>query len=115
MTPAKFRRIALGLPEAIESTHFGTPDFRIRGKIFATLGEHERGWGVVKLTPEQQEILVQGEPSVFKPVAGTWGRRGWTEVHIANADEVTLKSALTSAWLTVAPKKLAAEFRKAKE
>ena len=68
---------------------------------------------MIKLTPEQQEVVVQGEPSVFRPVASAWGRRGWTEVHIASADELTLKSALASAWLNVAPKKLAAEFRKA--
>jgi hypothetical protein len=111
MTPAAFRRIALSLPEATESSHFGTPDFRVNKKIFATLGEHESGTGVVKLTPEQQEILVQAEPKVFEPVAGTWGRRGWTTVHIAAANEVTLRSAITSAWLIVAPKKLAADFR----
>jgi hypothetical protein len=112
MTPAAFRRIALSLPEATEGSHFGAPDFRVKDKIFATLGEHERATGVVKLTPEQQEILVQAEPKVFEPVAGAWGRRGWTTVRITAADAVTLRSAITSAWLTVAPKKLAAEFRK---
>jgi hypothetical protein len=109
-TSTKFRRIALSLPEAIESSHFDQPDFRVRGKIFAGLGDGELG--TVKLTPEQQEVLMQGEPGMFMPAAGAWGRKGWTRVKISAADEVTLKSAITTAWLNVAPKKLAAEFRK---
>jgi hypothetical protein len=111
-TPTKFRRIALGLPEALESSHFEQPDFRIKGKIFAGLGDGKLG--TVKLTPEQQEVLMQGEPGIFTPAAGAWGRKGWTHVKISAADEVTLKSAITTAWLNVAPKKLAAEFRKEK-
>jgi hypothetical protein len=109
-TSAKFRRIALSLPEAVESSHFDQPDFRVGGKIFAGLGDGKLG--TVKLTPEQQEVLMQGEPRMFVPAAGAWGRKGWTRVKISATDEVTLKSAITTAWLNVAPKKLAAEFRK---
>jgi hypothetical protein len=112
-TPAKFRRIALSLPEALESSHFEQPDFRVRGKIFAGLGDGKLG--TVKLTPEQQEVLMQAEPGIFVPAAGAWGRKGWTRVKISAADEVTLQSAITSGWLNVAPKKLVAEFRKQRD
>jgi hypothetical protein len=98
------RRVALALPEAQEKSHFGKPDFRVRNKIFASLPEANRA--VVKLTPEQQDMLVTAEPSVFSPVPGGWGRRGWTSVALARCDEVTLKSALRAAWKNVAPKSL---------
>jgi hypothetical protein len=74
MTPAGFRRLALALPETSEVGHMGHPDFRVGGKIFATLGYPDGGWGMVKLTPDQQEALVSAEPSVFAPVKGGWGR-----------------------------------------
>jgi hypothetical protein len=101
-----FRRIALSLPAAVEGSHLGQPDFRVNGKIFATLGWREPGWGVVKLAPEHQEMLVSAEPEIFVPVSGAWGRRGWTGVNVRAADETTLRSALLAAWRTVAPKRL---------
>ena len=76
VTSAAFRRLALSLPEASEAAHMGHPDFRVRNKIFATLGSPDGGWGTVKLTPEQQGVLVEAEPAAFKPAAGAWGRRG---------------------------------------
>src|SRR5947209_7868966 len=96
MSPDDFRRLALRLPEALEGAHMGTADFRVRGKIFATLGYPDVGWGVVKLTKDQQEMLVEAEPSVFEPVPGGWGRRGNTMVRLIAADEATLQSALTA-------------------
>ena len=75
MTADQFRRLALSLPEATESAHMGHPDFRVKGKIFATLGPEEKS-GMVKLTPDQQEQFVQAEPDVFDPCAGAWGERG---------------------------------------
>jgi hypothetical protein len=95
------RRLALTLPEAEEKSHFGTADFRVRNRIFATLPKD--GQAVVKLTPEQQEMLTSAEPQIFQPVKGGWGRQGWTTVHLAAADEVTLKSALLTSWRNVAP------------
>src|SRR5262245_20394406 len=80
VTPATFRRLALSLPEASEAAHMGHPDFRVRNKIFASLGTPDRDWGTVKLTPEQQGVLTEAEPAVFKPATGAWGRRGWTHV-----------------------------------
>jgi hypothetical protein len=104
--PADFRRTALNLPEAVEGAHMGHPDFRVRNKIFASLGVPDAGWGMVKLTPEQQEVLMASEPQAFKPAAGAWGRRGSTHVRLAAIDDATLKSALAMAWRNTAPKTL---------
>jgi len=98
------RRLALALPEAEEKSHFGTVDFRVRKKIFATLPQDDRA--VVKLTHEQQEMLTAAEPRIFQPVKGGWGRQGWTTVHLPAADEITLKSALLTSWRNVAPARL---------
>jgi hypothetical protein len=107
MTAAEFRRLALSLPETQESSHMGHPDFRVRGKIFATLGYPDAAWGMVNLTPEQQQILVRAEPSVFVPVKGAWGRQGSTTVRLAGAGKVTVRGALLQAWRKKAPKSLA--------
>ena|SRR5689334_16118285 len=104
MTAQRFRRIALGLPGAVESAHGGHPDFRVGGKVFASLGYPDKAWGMVKLTPDEQQILVEAEPKIFRPVPGGWGKRGSTNVHLASADAASLRSALTMAWTRVAPK-----------
>jgi hypothetical protein len=102
------RRLALALPEAEEKSHFGKPDFRVRNRVFATLPGS--GHAVVKLTPDQQEMLTGCEPTVFRPVNAGWGRQGWTKVMLADADELTLKSALVMAWRNVAPAPLRKAF-----
>jgi hypothetical protein len=107
MTPAGFRRLALALPETSEVGHMGHPDFRVGGKIFATLGYPDDGWGMVKLTPDQQEALVSAEPSVFVPVEGGWGRGGATNVRLGAARAASLRLALATAWRNVAPRALA--------
>lgn|SRR3989441_1045410 len=109
----EFRRIALSLPEASESAHMGHPDFRVGGKIFATLGYPSAGWGVVKLTPDQQELFVQVEPEVFVPVKGAWGRRGATSVRLRAATKGIVRKALIAAWCNTAPKALARRFESA--
>src|SRR5258708_4822968 len=109
MTAAEFRRLALRLPEASESAHMNHPDFRVNGKIFATLGPDE-SWGMVKLTPEQQRLWIKSEPKVFDPIRGAWGRRGCTKVNIGAATADVLDDALVAAWRNVAPKRLAEEF-----
>jgi len=110
MTADQFRRLALSLPEATESAHMGHPDFRVKGKIFATLDYPEPGWGMVKLTPEQQAELVQAEPDVFEPCAGAWGARGCTSVRLRAVKNDTLRRALIAAWRNTAPKLLARQF-----
>ena len=99
-----FRRIALVLAEAEEKSHFGKVDFRVKNKIFATLLDADAG--VVKLLPEQQAMMIAGEPKIFSAIKGGWGNQGWTRVDLKLADEVTLQSALKAAWRNVAPKKL---------
>ena len=112
MTPAAFRRIALSLPDAIEGAHMGHADFRVNGKVFATLGWPDKAWAMVKLPPELQDALVRSEPSVFEPASGAWGRQGSTMVHLAPADEATLKDAIKSAWQRVAAAKPKARPKK---
>lgn len=105
ISPDDFRRLALALPQAIESSHIGTVDFRC-GKIFATLGNPDAAWAMVKLTPDQQDVRVAAEPAVFVPVPGGWGRGGATRLRLAACDEATARGALLDAWRNVAPKKL---------
>lgn len=97
MTPDDFRRLALALPEAVERSHMGTVDFRV-GRIFATLGYPNPGFGMVALTRVQQEMVVGVEPTMFAPVPGAWGLKGATLVVLAAVDEPTLRGALEAAW-----------------
>ena len=105
MTEDEYRQLALSLPEAAESSHLRHPDFRVRGKIFATLSPNQSR-GVVLLTREQQEILTTSEPKIFAPVPGVWGQRGSTIIDLECADETTVRSALVMAWRNKAPKSL---------
>jgi hypothetical protein len=107
MSAARFRKIALGLPDASEGAHHGTIDFRVKKRIFATLGYPDDDWGMVKLTVEQQSVLVEAEPEIFRPVPGGWGKGGATNVRLAKADATTLRSALTMAWRNIAEKSTA--------
>ena len=102
MSISRFRRTALALSNAVESAHHGKADFRVGKRIFATLGHPDENWGTLKLTPEQQSMLVDAEPDIFRPVPGGWGRQGYTNVLLAKADATTLKSALTMAWQNIA-------------
>jgi hypothetical protein len=111
MSATRFRRIALSFPGAAEASHMGHPDFRVGRRIFATLGYPDPDWGMVKLTNEQQRIVVDGEPAIFRPVPGGWGRRGATNVRLASADDITLRSALAFAWGNVASKSLVKQAR----
>ena len=97
MKPDDFRALALSIPGAIESAHVGHPDFRLGGKIFATLGYPDREHGMVKLTPEQQKAFVMEAPRVFSPCNGAWGRGGATSVHLASATKKLVQTALDSA------------------
>jgi hypothetical protein len=110
VTAADFRRIALSFPEATESAHMDHPDFRVGGKIFATLGYPEKGWGMVKLPPKQQVFFIEAEPDVFAPAKGAWGLRGATTVRLSAAKKASLRRALAAAWRNIAPKRLAANL-----
>jgi hypothetical protein len=98
MTTADFRRIALSFEGAEESSHMGAPDFRVQGRIFATLASQAQGYGNLKLTLEQQADFVRELPEVFLPIPGGWGRMGMTHVRLAEANEDVLAGALRTAW-----------------
>jgi hypothetical protein len=100
MTPEAFRRLALAQPEAVESSHLGAVDFRVGGKIFATLGG-AAGRPVVKLTAEEQDVLTAAAPTVFTPADGRWGRFGWTHLNLSALDETTAEDALSRSWRNV--------------
>ena len=98
MTPADFRRIALSLEGAEEGSHMGAADFRVGGRIFATLAHETKGYGNLMLTPAEQAAFVEELPEVFVPIAGGWGRMGATHIVLAKADEDLLRGALQTAW-----------------
>lgn len=98
MTAQDFRRIALSFEGAEESSHMGKPDFRVDGKIFATLASEDQGYGNLKLTLEQQEAFVAEAPKIFLPIHGGWGRMGMTHIRLAAASENVLTGALHTAW-----------------
>jgi len=100
MNADDFRRLALSLPDAIESAHMNHPDFRVNGRIFATLHYPDDGWAMVKLPPSEQEAFVGLDPSAFVPVKGAWGRQGATNVQLKTVKEESLRGALTRAWQT---------------
>jgi hypothetical protein len=98
VTVSDFRRIALSLEGAEESSHMGQPDFRVGGRIFATLAAASHGYGNLMLTPEQQATFVEELPEVFIPIAGGWGKNGATHIRLAAANEDVLEGALQAAW-----------------
>ena len=106
MNAADFRRIALSMPEAIESEHMDHPDFRVGGKIFASLGYPDERHGMVILPVDEQSRLVRARGDVFSPAKGAWGKRGSTCVLLEAVDKATLQSAIEIAWRQRAPKNL---------
>ena len=98
MTPDDFRRIALSLEGAEENSHMGAADFRVGGRIFATLASQHLGYGNLMLTPEIQSAFLADQPEIFLPIHGGWGRMGATHIRLAVADEPTLTGALSTAY-----------------
>lgn len=88
----------MSLEGAEEGSHMGSPDFRVEGRIFATLAAQSQGYGNLMLTPEQQSAFVEERPDLFVPIAGGWGRMGATHIILAKADEDALRGALSTAW-----------------
>jgi hypothetical protein len=105
MTADEFRALALAFTEATEGSHFDTADFRVGKKIFATLRESD-GRAVLKLSPDEQQLLVETGQGIFVPIKGSWGLRGWTQVMLGRADAETVRHAMAFAWKSVAPKRL---------
>lgn len=110
MTADEFRRIALSFPEAVEGSHMGHADFRVGGKIFATLGYPNDRFGVVMLSPQDQDLIMRDHPTTFAPAAGKWGASGSTTVTLRSASEGAVATALEAAWRKRAPKRLLRAF-----
>jgi hypothetical protein len=106
MTPNEFRKLALSFPEAIESAHMRHPDFRVGGRIFATLGYPDEESAMVKLSSDDQKEFVRTSPGIFTPVKGAWGRQGGTTIYLPAATIDIVREALTVAWRKTAPKRL---------
>lgn len=106
MTPNKFRELALSFPETIESAHMHHPDFRVGGKIFATLGYPDAKSAVVKLTIEEQKEFARTNPDIFTPVKGAWGRQGSTTINLPAATIDIVREALIAAWRNTAPNRV---------
>lgn len=98
MDAADFRRIALSFAGAQEGSHSGATDFRVGGRIFATLASRRQGYGNLMLTPQIQAAFIGEQPDVYLPIAGGWGRMGMTHIRLAKADERMLTGALHTAW-----------------
>lgn len=98
MTPEDFRRIALSMEGAEEGSHMGAADFRVGGRIFATLASVKQGYGNLMLTPDMQADFVGEAPKVFIPVKGGWGKMGATHIVLSEAKEDVLAGALRAAW-----------------
>ena len=98
MTANDYRKLALNLPDVVESAHMEHPDFRVGGRIFATLGYPDEGWGVVMLTPDEQKRLCAADPEAFTPVKGAWGRNGNTQVNLKAAKKTSVRAALKTAY-----------------
>jgi hypothetical protein len=102
MTEEELVAFALGLPDATESAHFGTRDFRVRGKIFLTLPSQD--FCVVQLKPDQQQMALATTPDMVAPVPGGWGERGSTRLFYRPADDATIHALVQQAWKNSAPK-----------
>ncbi len=98
MTPHAFRTLALQLPDVVESAHVGHPDFRVRGKVFATLGYPSDEFATIMLTPTEQAEIIEEGSGAFAAANGAWGVRGSTNVHLKFADPKLVKKALSAAW-----------------
>jgi hypothetical protein len=98
----EFRKMALEIPSSVERAHMNHPDFRVAGKIFASLGVPDENWGMVKLTLDQQRTFIEKAPEVFKPSSGSWGRQGYTNVYLPTAGTSIVRTALDAAAKNVA-------------
>ncbi len=114
MTVDQFRKLVLSFADAEELAHHGHPDFRVGGKIFATLGYPDQTHGMVQLTPEQQSEFRHDHPQVFSPAAGKWGQKGSTIVNLPKATKTVLQTAVEAAWKNAVSKGAKGPIKKKK-
>jgi hypothetical protein len=105
MTAEQFRDLALSFPESVQGSHFDTTDFRVSGKIFATLRPNDER-AVLKLTPDEQRLFAETLQGMLQPVKGSWGLKGWTQVLLDKADQEAVRHVMATAWKSVAPRKI---------
>src|SRR5438067_1092306 len=103
ITPALVRRLALGMPESFESSHFSRPDFRVHNKIFATLPPDGQTV-VLRLAPANVDALISADPTAFW---NEWRGR-WLGIRLDRVALPVLRDLIADAWRTVSPKRLAA-------
>lgn len=103
------RKLALAFPETDEHPHFERRAFRVKKKIFATLSENDRTLSL-KLSLIDQSVFCAIDPVIIYPVPGGWGRMGFTFVNLKKVKKAILIDALTTAYCSAAPPKLAKEF-----
>jgi hypothetical protein len=109
VTPDQFRKLVLALPEVVEGEHMHHPDFRVRGRIFASLIGKDEVRGMVRLAPAQQKSFVAAEPEVFEVAGGSWGRNGCTYVRLKAARKPSVQRAVVAAWRGMAPEDVVRE------
>jgi hypothetical protein len=109
LTMDEFAALALSFPEAVQGRHIETDDFRVEGKVFATLRQVDRR-AVLKLSPDEQKLFMETAAGIFEPVHGSWGLKGWTRVVLDRADAETVRHAMGYAWRSVTPKKMHARL-----
>lgn len=111
MTAQEFRRLALAVPGAVENAHMNHPDFRLGGRVFASLNSPDIGWGMVKLMPAQQTAMLKRAPEAFRPANGAWGKQGCTSVFLADAKSADVAAALEFAAKNLASAKVRSKAR----
>lgn len=114
MTADDFKRMALALEGAEEGSHMGATDFRVGGRIFATLASANEGYGNLMLTPEQQQAFCSDQPDLFLPIPGGWGRMGSTHIRLKTASAAVMEDALRTAWRIRVEKNAATKTAKKK-
>lgn len=109
LKPQDFRRLALELPEVTEEEHQGHPDFRVGGKVFATLGGGAE-WGMIRIPAELQAQLIDAHPQVFEASPGAWGKQGCTKMYLKAASVAMARDGMLAAWRARAPKRMLASY-----
>jgi hypothetical protein len=115
MNTSEFRKLALSFSGAEERQHMDHPDFRVGGKIFATLGYPDKNFGMVKLFPDQQAKMLRADPQTFAPAAGAWGTKGATLVNLKPAKKTEVREALAMAWQNLAEKQKSKRGKKSQK
>lgn len=108
VTHATLRRLALALPGAEEGTSYGTPAWKVRGKLFARLREDGDDL-VVKVDFDERDLLMKAKPEVFH-ITDHYAGYEMLLVRLSAVDEAELAERLASSWRRAAPRRMVAAF-----